>query len=633
LRLLAGKPADPLVQCAKVQDSELQELCETTNLLIKQFTEAHDFLASLSQGLLEIDPPPRNLLISPFKQLHSNLRHLTWQTKQVAVGDFSQHVDFLGEFSDAFNKMIASLRERHEIELALHRSEERLALAIDGANLGLWDYDLGAGEVVFNKRWAEMLEYNLEEIAPRTHFWHDLIHPDDKVNFLSAWEGHLKCSTPIFRVEHRLRTKSGRWKWMFCTGRVVDTDALGNAVRVAGIFVDITDRKCAEETARQTERLQAIAYLSGGVAHHFNNLLQMVIGSTSLSLEDLESGDLTEIKTTLEEMLEAATHGSEMVKRLQTFANVRADIGREDSALFDIAATARNAVEVSKPLWKAEPEKRGTKVSLHLDLEEGCLIDGKEDEIFEVFVNLIRNAAEAMPDGGDIEVQVAKKAAEVVIKVRDTGLGIPEDNLPRIFQPFWSSKGVGIGKGMGLAVTHGLVKRHSGAISVQSSVGTGTTFTITLPLAQKPVTKTEQAPTGTAESRLTILVVEDEEHIATLLERILVKAWHRVFKALSGYEALAIFHKDKVDLVVCDLGMPGMSGWNVGKALLSICQQKGIAKPPFILLTGWGSQELEREKIAECGVDAVVAKPIDPAALLASVQEIAAQFHRKVHDK
>ena len=342
-----------------------------------------------------------------------------------------------------------------------------------------------------------------------------------------------------------------------------DGSIAGSVVMIA----DITDRKRAEEIALQAARLKSIADLSSGVAHHFNNLLQIVMGNTSLSLADLESGDLSEIKTNLEQMLEAATLGAETVKRLQTFANMRADVTEREGAVFDVATTAVNAAEISKPLWKAEPEKKGIKVDLQLDLEDGCLVKGQENEMFEVLVNLVRNAAEAMPDGGNIDVETHREADEVVITVGDTGIGIAEDDLPRLFQPFWSSKGVGIGKGMGLAMTHGLVKLHGGTISVQSKVGVGTTFTIRLPLAQEPVRKTEDPAMRHAEGHLTILVIEDELHIAALLERIFARAGHRVFKTLSGEEGLAVFHKESVDLVICDLGMPGMNGWDVGKAI------------------------------------------------------------------
>ncbi len=390
---------------------------------------------------------------------------------------------------------------------------------------------------------------------------------------------------------------------------------------------DISERKRLEEVALQTGRLRAVADLSSGVAHHFNNLLQIVMGSASLSLFELESGDLAQVKTNLEQMLRAATLGSDTVKRLQTFANMRADVTESEGAVFDVATTVRNAADVSKPLWKSDPEKKGIKIDLQLDVEDGCLVKGQENEIFEVLVNLIRNAAEALPQGGDIEVKACREADEVVITIRDSGTGIAEEDLTKAFQPFWSSKGVGIGKGMGLAVTHGLVKRHGGSISVESKLGVGTTFTIRLPLAHEPVKKTEEPAIRPAEGHLIILVIDDDVNIASLLERICSKEGHTVYRALSGQEGLEIFNEEAVGLVISDLGMPGMNGWDVGKAIRSICQEKGVSKPPFILLTGYGGQELEREKITESGVDAVVAKPIDRATVLATVQKIAARFN------
>ncbi len=183
---------------------------------------------------------------------------------------------------------------------------------------------------------------------------------------------------------------------------------------------DITGRKRSEELALQAARLKSVADLSSGVAHHFNNLLQIVMASTSLSLFELESGDLTQVKTNLEKMLQAATLGAETVKRLQTFANMRADVTEGESNVFDVATTARNAADVSQPLWKSDTEKKGIKIDLQLNLQDGCLVKGQENEIFEVLVNLIRNAAEAMPQGGDIEVKTYGEADEVVIAVRDT---------------------------------------------------------------------------------------------------------------------------------------------------------------------------------------------------------------------
>lgn len=519
------------------------------------------------------------------------------------------------------------ITERKQAEEALRASEEKYRLLVDKAQEAIFVVQ----DTVFrfaNPRLEEIVGFSSDELIGKS--FGGFVHPDDRKTVIENHYRRLNGEVFPSRYEIRIIDKQNIVKWVEIDSVVIDWEGRPAAM----VFLtDTSYRKLAEEAAVQTERLKAIADLSGGVAHHFNNLLQIVMAGASLSLADLESGDLTGIKTTLEQILEGASRGSEMVKRLQTFANIRADITEEEAAIFDIAATARNAAEISKPLWKAEPEKKGIKVNLLLDLEEGCLVQGKENEMFEVLVSLISNAAEALPAGGAIEVKAGKEADEVVVRIRDTGIGITEDDLPRVFQPFWSTRGVGIGKGMGLAVTHGLVKRHGGTISVQSKAGEGTTFTIRLPLAPAPVTKSEQPPISTSKASLTILIIEDELHIATLLERILTKAGHRVFKTLSGEEGLAVAHKEQVDLVICDLGMPGMNGWDVGKAIRSIYREKGITKPPFVLLTGWGGQELETEKIAESGTDAVVAKPIDTAALLATVQEIAERFNVKSLEK
>jgi PAS domain S-box-containing protein len=511
--------------------------------------------------------------------------------------------------------------ERKRAEEGLRESEEKYRSLVETISDVIFQINSRGVVTYVSPVIRDVFEYEAEEVIGKTFV--EFVHPEDRELLLKRFsELNVGIERPL---EYRVATKSGETRWVRThTKPTIKENTFDGA---QGTLIDITDRKRTEELALQSARLRSVADLSSGVAHHFNNLLQIVIGNTSLSLADLESGHLSEIKTNLEQMLHAATRGADTVKRLQTFADMRAGVTESEGAVFDLATTAGNAAEVSQPLWKSDLEKRGIKIDLQLDLQDGCLVKGQENEMFEVLVNLIRNAAEAMPQGGDIEVKVYKEADDVVITVRDTGTGIAEQDLRKVFQPFWSSKGVGIGKGMGLAVTHGLVKRHGGNISVQSAVGKGTTFTIRLPVSQEPIRKTEEPAMIPAEGKLTILVIDDDSNIAALLERICAKAGHRVFKALAGDEGLAIFNKEPVDLVFCDLGMPGMKGWDVGKAIRSVCQEKGITKPPFILLTGWGAQEQEKEKIAESGTDAVVAKPIDSAPLLATIQEIAARFN------
>jgi len=515
--------------------------------------------------------------------------------------------------------MFVDITDRKRAEEALRESEERFRRIFEQGPLGLAIVSLDYRWLAVNGALCQMLEYSEDDLAGLTFV--NITHPDDLDENLEYAEKLARGEIPFYRMEKRYIKKSGEVFWINVTGSVVRDDH-GKALYFLSMIEDISDRKRAEDLALQTARFKSVADLSTGVAHHFNNLLQIVIGNTSLSLTDLESGDLSELKINLEQILQAAALGSETVKRLQTFGNIRPDIPIQKAAIFDISTTVRNAAELSEPLWKSDIEKKGISIDMDLDLEDGCLVKGQENEMLEVLVNLTRNAAQALPEGGSIILKTLKEIDEVVVTIRDTGTGIAEDDLPKIFQPFWSTKGVGIGKGMGLAVCHGLVKRHGGGISVQSKVGLGTTFTIRLPLAREQVAKMAEPIARSAEGKPTILVIDDDQNVATLLERIFAKAGHTVFKALSGEEGLSIFNEQSANVVICDLGMPALNGWDVGKAIRLICMEREITKPAFVLLTGWGGQELEKEKISESGVDAVIAKPIDSCTVISTIREI-----------
>ena len=290
--------------------------------------------------------------------------------------------------------------------------------------------------------------------------------------------------------------------------------------------------------------------------------------------------------------------------------------------MFDLSETVKQTAEMTKPFWKTGPDKEGIRVALNLELTERCFVNAKESEITEVLVNLVKNAAEALPTGGEIRIKTFFEGDQVILQVIDNGVGIKREHLKKVFEPFWSTKGVSTGTGMGLAVSHGIISRHGGAISVESEEGKGATFTVTLPLAKEPQEAPMPSGAEILRSKLNILVIDDMALIVMHLEGILTKHQQTVFSAMSGEEALEIFRNNKIDMVICDLSMPGMNGWEVGKAIRAICRERGLPKTPFILLTGWGGQELEQEKIIESAVDAIVEKPIDNRKLMATVKKV-----------
>ncbi len=382
---------------------------------------------------------------------------------------------------------------------------------------------------------------------------------------------------------------------------------------------DISARKEAEACLAQTHRLASLGGMASGVAHNFNNMLQVVMGNLELGLADLEKGDLSEVKESLDQAVQATKAGAEIVRRLQSFANIRCQVSPTESEVLDLSDVVNQAVELTRPLWEMVPLTDGKRITLNLDLSNGCFVRSKKDELFEVVVNLIKNAAEALPQGGDMTVRTQMEGDQVALQVQDTGIGISDEDLGKVLDPFWSAEGLSK-PGMGLAVSYGIVSRHGGTISVESELGKGSTFTVRLPISDEFSEEVQSVPGLPALRNLTILAIDDAEPVVEFLRSALERAYHKVLTALSGPEALEIFREHPVDVVICDLGMPVMGGWEVGKKIGEICRERNTAKPPFIILTGWGGQILEKDKISESGVDVVLEKPVEITKLLTAIQ-------------
>ena len=228
-----------------------------------------------------------------------------------------------------------------------------------------------------------------------------------------------------------------------------------------------------------------------------------------------------------------------------------------------------------------------------------------------------------MPEGGKIVGSTMIVNNSVVFKIQDTGKGISEHDQGRLFEPFWTTKG-SAGTGLGLSVSKKIVVDHGGTISVESQVGQGSTFTVEIPLAKEARAEPQTESSAIPAMNLRILVIDDSEPIVMLLRDLLTSCGQTVFSACSGNEGLEVFGRNELDMVVCDLGMPDKSGWEVGRRIVSICQERGISKPHFVLLTGWGGQSLEGERLRQSGVNEVLAKPVDSEKLVELLNRVAA---------
>ena len=394
----------------------------------------------------------------------------------------------------------------------------------------------------------------------------------------------------------------------------------GRTIRVTALR-DITDRKEAAALMAQAERRKAILDLTSGVAHNFRNWLQVIVGATRVALQDIERKAYDEIEVALNKTMKAAQSGAATLRRLEQFAQIGERAEENGDMVFNVSGTLQHAVEMTRPWWKTGAEEQGISIRLRLNLASQAWVRGREGELLEVFINLLGNASEAIKQDGEISVESIIEADNIIIRVGDTGTGIEPRDLRKIFEPFWTTK-AGVGTGLGLSTCLGHARRHGGSIRVESQVGSGSVFTITLPRAQPPEESIDNKLRSGFKTGLRILVIDDTDLSAELLQIQLTRLGHDVVVALSGNEGLHHLRTSEFDLVVSDLLMPEMSGWEVGRALKQICDDTGISKIPFILITGAGEGLLDEKRIAESGVDAVTEKPIDTNELATIIQKV-----------
>ena len=388
------------------------------------------------------------------------------------------------------------------------------------------------------------------------------------------------------------------------------------------LSVYIEEQSRIREQFSQIEKMSALGELASGVAHDFNNTLAGILGRAELMLRKATD---EEVRRGLNIIIQAAQDGSKTVKRIQDFARQRRDHDffpvAVDQLLMDIS-------EVTRPRWKDHPEAANVHIGLDLQIHSNASVMGDDAELREVLVNMVFNAVDAMPTGGRLTLSANECDGWVEIAVSDTGVGISPEVRSRIFDPFFTTKGKA-GMGLGLAVCYGMVQRHQGSIEIESEVGQGTTFRIKLPLANVKPQKVKPSELEIATvPRLSlvrssnspkILVVDDEPAVRELLGEILNSEGYEVILAENGSTALAAFERNVFRAVFTDVGMPGMSGWELARAIRERDQEI-----PISVITGWGdavgSDEQKKAK-----VDWVLAKPFS----LERIAEILLEISRR----
>jgi PAS domain S-box-containing protein len=384
----------------------------------------------------------------------------------------------------------------------------------------------------------------------------------------------------------------------------------GKCIGYLLVIEDITRKKAFSDKIVQSEKLAALGTMAGGVSHDFNNLLMAILGHIQLILPQIED---EEIRRRLQNMEKAVYDGSNTVRRLQRFTERERD-PKAAASTIDVEEAIKDVIELTRPRWKNLMERSGRTIDIKIDIQQKCLAAINASDLREVLTNLLLNAIDAMPQGGDITFRSHCQGEQVFVEVSDTGIGMSKEVAERIFDPFFTTKGIG-NSGLGLSVSWSLISRYGGDIQVKSKPGKGTTFIIKLAKAEAARAQSV-LKTGEGSSSYRLLLVEDDPEILNLLRDMLRLKGHRVVAVGDGEKALELIDSSDFDLVLTDLGMPVISGWDIAKRA-----KAKNPKLPVVMITGWGAQ-YEDVELASRGVDLMLAKPLSWDKLLSSIEKL-----------
>jgi nitrogen-specific signal transduction histidine kinase/CheY-like chemotaxis protein len=378
----------------------------------------------------------------------------------------------------------------------------------------------------------------------------------------------------------------------------------------------IAEQERIREQYAQIEKLSALGELASGVAHDFNNTLAGILGRAQLLVS---TKDPERIEAGLQLIIKTARDGAKTIKRIQDFARQRRD---HDFEPVDVDQLMHEVAEMTRPRWKDHAEARNVHITLGRQINSHATIMGDAGELREVLINMVFNAVDAMPEGGKLTLSTRRAGGEEVeICVADTGTGMTEEVRTRIFDPFFTTKGKA-GMGLGLSVSYGIIRRHEGTVEVDSEVGRGTTFRVRLPAASADAAQAPRDAGAAARSLpssydLRILVIDDEDYVRELLFDILEREGCEVLLAADGHEAMALFKPGEFDAVFTDVGLPGMSGWELARY---VREQDGDVA--LAVITGWGDTVSPEEQSAS-QADWVVPKPFSIDRITNLVREVA----------
>ena len=463
------------------------------------------------------------------------------------------------------------LSELRKVEAVARERQSLLKNIMESAREAIYALDPEGRYKWCNQAMLDMTGFKLEEIIG--HSYLERTHEEDRDMRREKFADALRGEPRSF--ESRYVARDGSVKFALVNSAPIIVD--GQTTGVLGIAHDITEQKQERDRAARADKLRALGQLASGVAHDFNNSLAAILGRAQLILRRVQDEELIR---SLGIIVTAAEDAAATVRRIQTFA--RKSLGVEQE-LLELRSLLRDAIEITRTRWENEARAAGLNIEVSLSAEDELFVLGNASELREVFVNLIVNAVDAMPNGGTLNICCLRNGNRLRLRFADTGTGMKDDVREKIFEPFYTTKGVH-GTGLGLAVSYGIIERHDGLITVESELGKGTTFHVDLPVAESFETTQSKAPTIEHLESLSILVIDDEPFVRETLGDMLADLKHRVVTVDSGRAGVERISAQRFDVVFTDLAMPEMDGWETAREIRK--RRPGL---PVVLVTGYGA--------------------------------------------
>jgi signal transduction histidine kinase len=484
----------------------------------------------------------------------------------------------------------------------------------------IYDCSFMTGEVVWGGSLRQVLGYEPAEMDGGFDQWCDLIDPADRDQVLRCLEAARADNTP-FEMEYGFRHKDGRYLRMLDRGYPAP-DGPVPCERMVGLMQNVTAQRQVEASIRYAQKMEAVGLLAAGVAHDFNNMLQVMNGFTEMTRQEL--GPAHPSGSMLDEVLKAGERAARLTGQLLAFS--RQQIMHPELLDFNEVISAFTTMLTRLVGERIQVEFAGAPILETVRADRG--------QMEHVLLNLAMNARDAMPGGGRLRIETANvRLSEatrlanglagdewfVSVRVADTGCGIPAEMRDRIFEPFFTTRHVGKGTGLGLATVYGILRQHGGLIEVDSQPGAGAAFTFYLPAVRAaPGELDADEPMAAAGGTETVVLAEDNDGVRELIRRTLSGAGYTVLEATNGAEAVEICQArgDEVALVLLDVMMPELGGFEA-------CRRLREAHPhlQFLFMTGY-SQDVEQiNAVRESGFELLL-KPFNCGVLLARLRQL-----------